>query len=560
MPADDRDRLFEKALARQLRAEAGAGDAACLDAETLAAYHERLLAPDEMMSAKSHIVSCARCQEILAQLEMTQGVQESLEQEANVAPAAAVPAPLPEVQPTARKVAPFPATKTALPRWAAPAGAIAAGILIWVGVRDYRAAHTEKYSEVQIAENRNEVSPTPEPPAAAPQTPAKEKSSATPSEERQQEQNLRSSNVLRDDAPVSGSANRPQPHANVGDALSSRAELASPKIMAKAAPDAATSATGFGAGVGASGAAPARKKEDLDAGDKIMAYTAQNKAAAQDSSASLQGGIGGRPAAPLPPPPSPSRTAGSSQLHGTVTDPSGAAIAGASVALQSEKGSTVASTSTDTTGTYSFDDVAAGNYHLELQSTGFQTDRIIGLNVAPGDNVVDAKLQVGTATETVEVTAQAVTLNTESTKLDARQKDEKQLAITGRNVFSMKSLRFVAASPDGKNIWRFGDHGGIAHSRDGGKTWESQVAPASVAFSGGSAPSNKICWIAGAAGTLLRTTDRGKHWQLVSTPITADLGGVQASDAKHATIWDVANRIRYETSDGGLTWRPVSNQ
>jgi hypothetical protein len=560
MPAEDRDRLFEKALARQLRAEAGAaGDAACLDAETLAAYHDRLLASDEMMSAKSHIVTCARCQQILAQLEIT---QEALERESNVIPAGAMPVPLPEAQPTPREVATFPARKTTLLRWAAPAGAIAAGILIWVGVRDYRAQHEAVNSPVQIAENRNEVSPTPEPPAAAPQTRAKEKSSTAPSEERQQEQNLRSSDVLRDAAPAPRDANRPQPSTNADVALSSPADLASPKIMAKAAPGQVSSVTGFqaGAGAGASGAAPAKKNEDLDAGDKIMAYTAQNKPAAQDSSAPLQGAIAGRPAAPLPPPPSPSRTAGSGQLHGIVTDPSGAAIAGVSVALKSEKGSTVASTSTDTTGTYSFDDVAEGNYHLELQNPGFQTDRITGLNVAPGDNVVDAKLQVGASAQTVEVTAQTVTLNAESTRPAAKQKDEKRLAATARNVFALQTLQSAATSPDGKSMWRFGEHGKIAHSSDGGSTWASQAASVTATLTSGSAPSNKVCWIAGAAGTLLRTTDRGKHWQRVTTPIAADLGGVQATDAKHAIIWDGANQMRYETSDGGLNWRPPAKQ
>src|SRR5437762_14130250 len=76
MPSEDRDRLFEKALARHLRTDAAAAEeSACLDAEVLAAYHERLLTSEEMSAAKDHLVSCARCQEILAQLEATQDVK-----------------------------------------------------------------------------------------------------------------------------------------------------------------------------------------------------------------------------------------------------------------------------------------------------------------------------------------------------------------------------------------------------------------------------------------------------------------------------------------------------
>jgi hypothetical protein len=230
------------------------------------------------------------------------------------------------------------------------------------------------------------------------------------------------------------------------------------------------------------------------------------------------------------------------------------------VALKSEMGSTVASTSTDNTGTYSFSGVAAGSYQLELQSAGFKTGSITGLNVAPGDNEMDAKLQVGALAETVEVTAQTAVVNSEVTRSVARYKDEKQLGMKARNVPALKTSQFVTAAPDGKNMWRFGEHGEIAHSSDGGHTWELQATPLTATLTSGSAPSNKVCWIAGAVGTLLRTTDRGKHWQLVATPIATDLGGVQASDGKHATIWDLKMQMRYETSDGGVTWQPVVNQ
>jgi photosystem II stability/assembly factor-like uncharacterized protein len=110
----------------------------------------------------------------------------------------------------------------------------------------------------------------------------------------------------------------------------------------------------------------------------------------------------------------------------------------------------------------------------------------------------------------------------------------------------------VAAN--GKSIWRFGEHGAIVHSSDGGKAWKSQQVPVAATLTGGSAPAKNICWIAGAAGTLLRTTDGGKHWQVIITPIAGDLGGVLASDGKRATIWDVPRRATYHTSNGGKTW------
>src|ERR1700690_4086850 len=72
MPSEERDRQFEKALQKHLRG--GVPDAACADAETLAAYHERTLSLEELTHWKEHISACTRCQEILAVLETTSTV------------------------------------------------------------------------------------------------------------------------------------------------------------------------------------------------------------------------------------------------------------------------------------------------------------------------------------------------------------------------------------------------------------------------------------------------------------------------------------------------------
>src|SRR5260370_22685096 len=98
MAADERDRSFDRALARHLRSAAPAGEAArmpdvhasqsgaCPDSETLAAYHERSLLPEQLNSLKEHLVGCAHCQAILAQLEATDEISlQAFEQEEVVA-------------------------------------------------------------------------------------------------------------------------------------------------------------------------------------------------------------------------------------------------------------------------------------------------------------------------------------------------------------------------------------------------------------------------------------------------------------------------------------------
>jgi photosystem II stability/assembly factor-like uncharacterized protein len=73
----------------------------------------------------------------------------------------------------------------------------------------------------------------------------------------------------------------------------------------------------------------------------------------------------------------------------------------------------------------------------------------------------------------------------------------------------------------------------------------------------GSAASESVCWLVGRAGAILLTTDGGAHWKLLSSPLKEDLGGIRATDALHATIWNTRGIKYFATSDGGLTWQPA---
>jgi hypothetical protein len=144
MALDGRERNFEKALARRLRANAAA--AACPDAETLAAYHERSLAAEEMNAWKQHTSACSNCQEILAQLETTDaipvGAGEGQEAAASV--------------PLQRKLK---RPQVLHWRWLAPAGALAAGLLVWVALHEKQPAKVIQPAKIEVAENRPTASP-----------------------------------------------------------------------------------------------------------------------------------------------------------------------------------------------------------------------------------------------------------------------------------------------------------------------------------------------------------------------------------------------------------------
>jgi hypothetical protein len=119
--------------------------------------------------------------------------------------------------------------------------------------------------------------------------------------------------------------------------------------------------------------------------------------------------------------------------------------------------------------------------------------------------------------------------------------------------------RYVVA-PGEKHVWRLGDSGRIEISADHGKTWTLQSSGVTSDLTAGSAISDEVCWLVGKSGTLLLTVDGGKHWNQIVSPITSDLGGVHATDASHASIWDVSNRTSFETNDGGVTWQRTANE
>jgi hypothetical protein len=139
--SDDRERSFENALARHLRPDAQ--HAGCSDPETLAAYHEQSLAPEYMTSMQAHISDCPRCQQILAQLQATDEI-----------PTPAVHLGQPKTAAVQRGVRIIPARKPTLWRWVAPAGALAAGLLVWVTV------HESNLGRFAKAPSREDAKPT----------------------------------------------------------------------------------------------------------------------------------------------------------------------------------------------------------------------------------------------------------------------------------------------------------------------------------------------------------------------------------------------------------------
>lgn len=143
---------------------------------------------------------------------------------------------------------------------------------------------------------------------------------------------------------------------------------------------------------------------------------------------------------------------GSGRLSGTVTDPTGAVIPNAQVRLFSAAGQSLANTTTDNQGKYEFSTLPAGNYRLEFEAAGFQKTALQSVSVNSGGETSQAvSLQVGSTSETVEVTAESSTVNTTTSSLAASSRSVgsgRELG-SGRGVGNEETLGTVGRIPGG---------------------------------------------------------------------------------------------------------------
>jgi len=101
-------------------------------------------------------------------------------------------------------------------------------------------------------------------------------------------------------------------------------------------------------------------------------------------------------------------------IVGTVTDPQGNAVAGAKVTVTNiNKGSTEEAT-TNETGNYLVTHLIPDNYKVHIEAAGFKANDVANVRVDVDTLVrVDAQLQVGSVTQSVEVTGEVPQLQTE---------------------------------------------------------------------------------------------------------------------------------------------------
>ena len=104
-------------------------------------------------------------------------------------------------------------------------------------------------------------------------------------------------------------------------------------------------------------------------------------------------------------------------IEGKVTDEQGGVLPGVSVTLSGRQGTQ--STVTDDRGEYRFVGLNPGAYDIKAELSGFGTGTRVGIDVSIGKTAtVPVALKVGGMAESVDVTANASTIDTTSTATD----------------------------------------------------------------------------------------------------------------------------------------------
>ena len=108
--------------------------------------------------------------------------------------------------------------------------------------------------------------------------------------------------------------------------------------------------------------------------------------------------------------------ASNATIGGTVTDSSGATMAGAAIQVKNVGTGITQSATSDQQGRYRVPDLVIGEYEVQAGNPGFQTVVHKGITLTVGSSpVVDFVLPVGQAQQTITVEAEVSQVDTQST-------------------------------------------------------------------------------------------------------------------------------------------------
>ena len=130
-------------------------------------------------------------------------------------------------------------------------------------------------------------------------------------------------------------------------------------------------------------------------------------------------------------------------LRGTVTDPQGAVIPGAKVTLTDIGTNRTLVSTSDANGTYTFSQLAPDPYRLTVERDGFKKKVLENVKIIPEQlNALDLAMEIGTTEQSVTVSAETQTLDTETATVSntISSNEIQHMPSFNRDVFQLAQL------------------------------------------------------------------------------------------------------------------------
>ena len=157
-------------------------------------------------------------------------------------------------------------------------------------------------------------------------------------------------------------------------------------------------------------------------------------------------------------------------ITGTVTDPSGAAIPGATITVTNTATANTATGKSDAQGNFSLAQLAVGNYEVRVTQGNFKEYVETGVQVHTSSvTQVNPKLQMGQVTEKVTVSATAIQVQTTSAVVGevVNGQQVRELPLNGENFVGLTQLSPGVSAAQGANFVGKGLDGGVNFSVNG---------------------------------------------------------------------------------------------
>jgi Carboxypeptidase regulatory-like domain len=157
-------------------------------------------------------------------------------------------------------------------------------------------------------------------------------------------------------------------------------------------------------------------------------------------------------------------------ITGTVSDTSGAVVPNASVTVTDEATGVSTHAATSSAGTYAFNGLIPGTYDITVDASGFQKAVLTGIGVEVSRNATtNVTLKAGSTTQTVQVQASAIALNTTQpqigTTIEPAVVQSLPFEVSGRGR-QIDQLQFLAPGVTGNTF---------SHRVDGGVDFEQEI-------------------------------------------------------------------------------------